>query len=546
MPSSGLPNTAIEADVAAHMRALESATAEGGVSQRRAQGAHYTPAWLVEHVVGEALRGWRPSGEGWRLIDPACGSGNFLVAAARAASHAASEPIEVVLERRVYGVDIDAEAVRLARESLKALVPRSASAEVRARIARAIDEHVIVHDALSASLEAAIGTAPFDLVVGNPPFLNQLERGTAASRQRASDIAALTDGAVRRYADIAAAFLVTGARRLSRGGRLGFVMPLSFLAANDARGARDAVLASCELRALWSCRSSPFAEADVRVCAVVLERGGGRGLRRSFGESCDALAPRDFGPARGDISWAPWISDGFGVPAIAPSAGAPISTIASATADFRDQYYGLRGAIVRDGDLKLVTTRHVDLAACSWESAEVRVLGERFVRPMVSLAALASEPEMLRWAAARRVPKVLVSTQTRVMEAWVDERGESLPLVPLLTVTPHDGVSLWMAAAAVASPVVAVRAAQLYAGAAMDAMAIKLSAKQLLAMPCPVDHDAWRESAARFERASRASSVATRAAELRAFAESSCHAHALPTSEAGEVLAFWNSRARLS
>ena len=149
---------------------------------------------------------------------------------------------------------------------------------------------------------------------------------------------------------------------------------------------------------------------------------------------------------------------------------------------------------------------------------------------------------MSAWMTTRLVPKILVATQTKVIEAWVDARGEVLPLVPLLIVTPREGVDVWQLAAALASPIVAARAVAHYAGSALSSTAIKLSAKQLLLMPLPSHEAAWLESAQHFKRASQESAAAARHAALSAFALASCHAHRLNATERRAMLEFWNRR----
>jgi len=527
----------------AHLARLAAESAPSGVSRRQAQGAHYTPPPMVDHLVSETLDAWRPARADWRAIDPACGSGNFLVALARELAHRFREPIERVVATRVFGVDVDPRAVELAREALVALATdgSGASAEIR----EAIERNIVVADALA---EPFAFSGEFDLILGNPPFLNQLERGTALARERARAIAAATNGAVTRYADVAAAFLVTNLARLAPDGRLGFVMPQSFLSTGDSRRARDAALDHAELRAIWSSAESHFEDASVRVATLVFSRARlGRAPRRAWGcgfaPMADAAAP----PLRGDQSWSPLLADAFGAPVVTLREAGSIGDIAHATADFRDQYYGLAGAIAtRDAlgadDPILVTTRHIDLARNAWGERPVRILGARYERPVVERAALARDPAMQRWLEARGVPKILVATQTKVIEAWVDAQGTALPLVPLVTVTPRDGADLWEIAAAVASPVVAARALALYAGSALSASAIKLSAKQLLAMPTPVDRDAWRASAAAFREASGAIDDDARRAALARFAEISCDAHGLAPDERRDVLAFWRAR----
>ena len=85
-------------------------------------------------------------------------------------------------------------------------------------------------------------------------------------------------------------------------------------------------------------------------------------------------------------------------------------------------------------------------------------------------------------------------------------------------------------------------ALSLYAGSALSAGAIKLSAKQLLAMPLPRERAVWGVAASHFKAASGAESDAVRARELRAFGEASCAAHALEDRSRREVLGFWMAR----
>jgi len=536
----------------AHLARLAATAARGGVSRRKAQGAHYTPPALVDHLVAEALVGFRRSTTPVRIVDPACGSGNFLVAVARRLAARRGADMAQILEHSIHGIDIDAAALALAREALRALLPASTTARRRAAVARALDAHLVHGDALSERAWRGLGSERFDLVLGNPPFLGQLKRGTASTRTRARRVSRTTAGAVKRYADTSAAFLLRGLEALGPTGRLGFVMPLSFLAAADVRSARDAALERAMLRAIWAAKEGLFEDANVRVCALVFEAGPRPSpppLRRAFGLEFKPLPDaRECVPTPrpGDETWSPMLADAFGAPSVALGVeeGRSIGSIARATADFRDQYYGLRGALVEDrgAPAPLITTKHVDLASNAWGACDVRILGARMRHPGVDARALSNTPKMLAWMRARRVPKILVATQTKVIEAWVDEAGDAVPLVPLITVTPARRADLWRVAAAVASPVVAARAVALYAGSALSAAAIKLSARQLLDMPLPRDARQWTRSARELKRASLARTPAARERALRAFASASCQAHGLRGRELAEVLAFWESR----
>ena len=92
-----------------------------------AKGAHYTPGYLVDFMLDEVLP-WGGSQWDLKLLDPACGSGIFLVKAYQRLiqrwknAHPDQKPstqlLRRLLERNLFGVDIDPHAVRVASFSL--------------------------------------------------------------------------------------------------------------------------------------------------------------------------------------------------------------------------------------------------------------------------------------------------------------------------------------------------------------------------------------------------------------------------------------------
>ena len=143
------------------------------------------------------------------------------------------------------------------------------------------------------ALDGAVPAVPFDVVVGNPPFLNQLAAGTSrGGRSRWGGGA---------YADTAALFLSLALHAARPdGGRVGLVLPHSILATRDTAPIRAAALAGARLDALWWAGESVF-DADVLTCVVAVVRGEPQGaVRRAHGPRFDALpdaAGHDLGPA---------------------------------------------------------------------------------------------------------------------------------------------------------------------------------------------------------------------------------------------------------
>jgi hypothetical protein len=326
-------------------------------------------------------------------------------------------------------------------------------------------------------------------------------------------------------------FLVAACAMVRPGGRVALVQPQSLLAGRDSGAARRAVLDAGALRALWHAREPVF-EAGVRVCAPVIEVGGEPGpIRRFDGPAFEPGPPvevRSDDDLRSWTSWAPLVARSLGVPDVAfgPAAGT-VADHWAATADFRDQYYGLVPFVTDHGDgPPLITSGLIDPACNRWGSTPTRFAKRVWLSPRVELEAMrAASPAMSRWADARLVPKVLIATQTRVVEAVVDADGAWLPCTPVITLT---GPRLWHAAAVLLSPPVTAWALRTYGGAALSSDAIKLSASQVLAAPLPGDRDAWDAAA----------DLLRRAAPVEAAGAVMCEAYGV----GGEVCDWWASR----
>jgi hypothetical protein len=428
-------------------------------------------------------------------------------------------------------------------------------ATIRERVERLAVTGRFLHPELA--FPAVFARGGFNAIIGNPPFLNQLESATSHDPARAALLRYLSAGAIRGYADTSAAFLERCSYWLAPAGRLALVLPHSILAARDAEAIRASVLRRCSLTDLWIARERIFETASVPVCLPVLERSGPRAgsLARFVGKEFRRLSDRAIDQDACELAstWAPLVAAASGVPEIEVTGGGTISDIADATADFRDQYYGLAGFLVEDGDLspadrrpdlypKLVTTGLVELAECRWGIDPTRVLKRRWNGPRIDRQRMVREGNLADWIAARSRPKIILATQTRVMEALVDADGDLIPSLPLITVTPRRECDLWIVAAAIASPIAAAVACSRHSGAALTVDAIKLSASQVLRLPLPRDASSWQRGAEALQAAQRATDGPSRRLALRAFGHAMARSYGLSDPCALDVEAWWTSR----
>ena len=88
---------------------------------------------------------------------------------------------------------------------------------------------------------------------------------------------------------------------------------------------------------------------------------------------------------------------------------------------------------------------------------------------------------------ARRklVPKVLVASQTRRIEAVADADGRWLPGVPVTTAVPAVATRLWELAAVLTSPIASVAAWHRAAGTGLSAHSLRVGPDLLGGLPWP-------------------------------------------------------------
>lgn len=519
-------------------------------AHRHRTGAFYTPTDVARRIVDEALGPLEPFSVDTLVCDPAAGGGAFLLAAAR---HLAARgvPMQHVVEHCLYGIDVDPLAIAVTQAGLALLAGGEAPG---------IADHLIVADALGPRLEhegrRALTSRPFDAVVGNPPFLNQLTSGTSRARESAISLRARFGDGCRAYTDTSNLFLLLALELVRDGGRIGLILPESFLAARDARPTRRAAALGARLEWAWRSIDSVFA-AQVDVCATVFSVGspdenGPSTVARAAGKSFAALDPLLVDPKR--LATAPtwsWLfSDARGVEVPAFRNAGTLGDHCRATADFRDQFYGLvpfvfespaQASFDDDACPKLVTSGLVDPARCLWGRRSTRFAKTAYVRPLVHLGRLRAESTLGPWAAARLVPKLVVSTQTRVLEAAADEHGRWLPSTPVITVVAAEGW-LWHLGAVLCSPLLSAIALDSYGGAALAHDAIKLSAAQVAALPTPSKGADWDAAAAHYRAASSATTEREWRTALVANAEATNHAFAIEASAGDRLLEWWAAR----
>jgi len=278
-------------------------------AKRKAQGIYYSPQFVVRYIVGQTLgrlleeRDYEQARQ-VKVLDMACGSGSFLIeafdvldrylagvrgqqvplsrfsgegpglvlsevegvrAGAAGDMHDFARRMEV-LTGNLYGVDLDAQAVEIARLNLllKAVNQRGRLPELTN-----IRQGNSLVSGTPEELEAAFGpdwrdkhsfnweeqfpqimtSGGFDVVIGNPPYVSFGLRGSKRAEKHLDRY--LRD----KYPNSAeyklstyAIFINRGVQLLREGGYFGFIVPDSFLLGRYFSKLRRYILDTCAIK----------------------------------------------------------------------------------------------------------------------------------------------------------------------------------------------------------------------------------------------------------------------------------------------------------
>lgn len=165
---------------------------------RKRSGAYFTPVALSREL-NEKLFSLSPDSDSGDILDPACGTGSFLINLPSFVSFA-----------RIYGNDQDPVAIALAK--LNCLL------KYQNLTYEQLTEHFTCQDFLQLTTHRH-----FQHIIGNPPW------GSHLDREQLAVLSSSLTTAGRKSCDVFDLFLEKGGRMLAPGGQLAFLLPQALL-----------------------------------------------------------------------------------------------------------------------------------------------------------------------------------------------------------------------------------------------------------------------------------------------------------------------------
>ncbi|HAN06936.1 MAG TPA: hypothetical protein DCP89_00420 [Acidimicrobiaceae bacterium] len=486
-------------------------------------GAVYTPYPVAEKLVNHInLQA------GQSVCDPAMGAGVFLIAAAEKRFHL-GQSVESIA-KQTAGADIDTVSVEVAKLSMQLW------SWLRGTTVVSFDGLVCVDPLINPPTN---WVKSFDVIIGNPPFLGQLKSRTTRHKNRAQKLKQRYGNLATQYVDESALFLLASLNMVRKKGTVCLIIPTSVFGAASARPIREHIDGVMPMKGLWVGGRDVFTAAKVDVLAPILSAERKTSVDIYFQKS--EMPPTEV-KRENNGSWGAILANALGVPTIDAAIEKDLQSEATITADFRDAYYWLSERVEEEGFQtdrkkigKLATVGLVDPLTFNHGKKEVRFAKTKYSQPVVVTE---NNPpnNFSGWLQRRRVPKILVATQTKVIECVVDAVGDLIPSTPLIIIQPTNPNKIWHLAAALSSPVGAAWAASEAAGTGLGANTVRLRASQLNFFPLPARTSEWDRAA------DLAHSIQTEGGSGKAFRDFGLVINSAYGIEDDDLLEWWINR----
>jgi type I restriction-modification system DNA methylase subunit len=270
-------------------------------AKRKEEGIYYTPSYIVEYIVrntvGELIKNKKTDVSKIKILDPACGSGSFLIKSFDVLNEYYSEKegyrqnkLDLsgagttyttklsILKDNLFGVDLDKQAVDIAQLNLLLKV-----AEKKRRLPilqqnikngnSLIDDKELAGDKAfnwKEEFREILDNGGFDAVIGNPPYVNIY---LLSKNQKEIEYYQKAYFTARKKFDLYVLFIEKAISLLRDGGYFSFIIPDKFLLQPYGENLRKFILGNCSIiKILDLTKYKIFSDATVDNVIIVLKK----------------------------------------------------------------------------------------------------------------------------------------------------------------------------------------------------------------------------------------------------------------------------------
>jgi type I restriction-modification system DNA methylase subunit len=270
---------------------------KSGKAHRKEYGIYYTPTYVVDYIAKSVIQEWvKPKGvdpDNIRVLDPACGSGSFLIKAfdyllaLSSVGELEQTKLDVtgisatytkklgILQNNIFGVDSDAKAVEIAQLNLllKAAEKKQRLPMLQGNIKvgnSLIDDPAVAGDLAfrwDVEFKDILRERGFDVIIGNPPYVRPHKIPIPEKEYLWHNTETF-----RAKSDLYNCFIEKGIRLLKQGGLISFIVPHTWISLESFCLIRKFILDNCKVLKLVQLPKKVFQDATVETCIFIFQK----------------------------------------------------------------------------------------------------------------------------------------------------------------------------------------------------------------------------------------------------------------------------------
>lgn len=505
------------------------------VSRRKRDGIFYTPDYIVRYIidqtVGEQVRqleadcreranlhddlnqsnyakrereaylNYQTALGGIRVVDPACGSGAFLVhvfdflmseykriGKITGDLFSTEAYVKQILRNNIYGVDLNEESVEITKLSLWL---KSATKNEKLT---SLDDNILCGNSLisdpaiagdkafvwETSFSRILEAGGFDVVVGNPPYVQSHVMVVANPEERAH-ISATFETAKGNW-DLFVPFIERGLKLLKLGGSFGYIVPNKVLGQDYAKPLRHFIDKNYALRGIVDVSQDGVFEKVAVYPIILLVDSASAPATIAITKSLDPLVTAEvpYSSVSAD-NWTPLIS----TESIMLSQASKFGTIADHVNVYNsaavDEAYKMKPHLSEnpspsEDEFKILTTGSIDPYVEMWGQNKTKYLKGDYDYPVIRRDAVNQKA----WT---HLPRIVVGGMGVRFEVFADLLVEFLPTIPSVVISTKSLTELLYLTAILNSTVMSDLYTQLHASNAMAGGYLTFTADRVGSLP---------------------------------------------------------------
>lgn len=235
--------------------------------RKRAEGTVYTPNYIIDYIIRRCSE-IRSATTCPRLVDPACGSGGFLIRAISPLSEKYNISKEKVINEFTYGIDVNQDAIEYAKLAIELFCTKS-STNFPSNFGFLVQDDTLLANKKTLLHSLGIAGDGFDIIVTNPPYVKLQNLPTD---YRSLLIEAYPDFAKGSFS-LAMLFLIAGFRLLSHSGVLGYITQNNIYTSLAGEGVRDFLQSHKSIHTIVDFgHKKVFPEVSAYTCLLFLDK----------------------------------------------------------------------------------------------------------------------------------------------------------------------------------------------------------------------------------------------------------------------------------